>query len=130
VGDGASIREGCTVGARSVVGRGVTLNYNVRVGDRVKIMDHCWLAGNMSVGDGAFLSGGVLTANDNSMGLEGFADAARRGPVIGPGARIGAGAVLLPSLRIGKGALVAAGAVVTRGVPPGSRVRGCPARSY
>ena len=35
---------------------------------------------------------------------------------------------ILPEKRIGAGAVVAAGAVVTRDVPPGAVVAGCPAR--
>jgi acetyltransferase-like isoleucine patch superfamily enzyme len=41
---------------------------------------------------------------------------------------IGANATILAGVRVGRGALVAAGAVVTRDVPPGMRVGGVPAR--
>jgi maltose O-acetyltransferase len=41
---------------------------------------------------------------------------------------VGAGATLLPAVVVGRGALVAAGAVVTRDVAPGTRVMGVPAR--
>lgn len=128
VADGASIREDCEIGPDSVIGRYVTINYNVRVGSRVKIMDHSWLAGNMSVGDEAFISGGVLTANDNSLRSEGYDPAHVIGPRIGARARIGAGAILLPNIDIGEEAIVAAGAVVTRSVASGAEVRGIPAR--
>jgi maltose O-acetyltransferase len=45
------------------------------------------------------------------------------------GAWIGARAVLLPGVTIGAGAVVAAGAVVTRDVPPDTLVAGVPARA-
>jgi UDP-2-acetamido-3-amino-2,3-dideoxy-glucuronate N-acetyltransferase len=51
-----------------------------------------------------------------------------RGPRVGAGAKIGAGAVLLPGVHVGAGALVGAGAVVTRDVPPYQVVVGNPAR--
>jgi acetyltransferase-like isoleucine patch superfamily enzyme len=43
-------------------------------------------------------------------------------------AYIGAGAVILPGVEIGSGAVVGAGAVVTKDVPPGAVVAGCPAK--
>ena len=42
--------------------------------------------------------------------------------------RIGGGAVLLPGVEVGEEAFVAAGAVVTRDVPPRTVVMGVPAR--
>lgn len=53
----------------------------------------------------------------------------RTGPVeVGRDVLIGANATVLPGVRIGDGAVVAAGAVVTRDVPPGAFVAGVPAR--
>ncbi len=52
-----------------------------------------------------------------------------RAPVtIGSGAWLGARCVVLPGVTIGEGAVVAAGAVVTRDVPPHTLVGGVPAR--
>lgn len=47
--------------------------------------------------------------------------------IIGDDCWIGAGAILLPGVTIGNGSIVAAGAVVTRDVPPGVLVAGVPA---
>lgn len=41
---------------------------------------------------------------------------------------IGFGAIIMPNVRIGPNAIVAAGAVVTKDVPPGTVVGGCPAK--
>jgi len=128
VGDGVSLRENSRVGNRCIIGRHVTVNYNTTIGDDTKIMDHSWLAGNMRVGHHVFISGGVLTSNDNEMGQLGYSDKHVIGPVIMDGARIGAGAIILPNICIGENALVAAGAVVTKNVEPNEVVKGLPAR--
>lgn len=128
VGDSASIREECSIGEGTIVGRFVSLNYNVKLGKRVKIMDHSWLAGNMEVGDDVFISGGVLTANDNKIGREGYSKETIIGPTIRDGAVIGVGAILLPNIEIGDHSTVAAGALVSRNVPASSQVFGIPAR--
>ncbi|MCA9970946.1 MAG: acyltransferase [Anaerolineales bacterium] len=48
--------------------------------------------------------------------------------VIGDGCWIGARATILPGVTIGPGSVVAAGAVVTKDVPPNTLVGGVPAR--
>jgi acetyltransferase-like isoleucine patch superfamily enzyme len=128
VGDGASIREGSRIGSHCVIGRYVTVNYQTKIGDHVKVMDHTWLAGNMQIGSDIFISGGVLTANDNHLGGAGYHEDEVKGPEIREGARIGAGAILLPGVVIGEGALIAAGAVVTRNVSPHQLVMGVPGK--
>lgn len=128
IGDAASIREQTVIGERSVIGRHVTINYANRIGSRTKIMDHSWIAGNAVIGDDVFISGGVLTSNDNALGRHPFDDSAMRGPIVEDGAMIGIGAVLLPGLRVGARAVVAAGAVVTRDVPAQATVMGAAAR--
>jgi len=52
----------------------------------------------------------------------------RRGIVVEADCWIGAGSMILDGVRIGRGTVVAAGAVVTRDVPPYSVVAGVPAR--
>lgn len=48
--------------------------------------------------------------------------------IIGNNVWIGLGAIILSGVNIGEGAVVAAGAVVTKDVPPHSLVGGCPAK--
>ncbi|NWF96064.1 MAG: acyltransferase [Candidatus Thorarchaeota archaeon] len=49
--------------------------------------------------------------------------------IVEDGAWIATGAIILPGVRIGRGAIVAAGAVVSRDVPPMTLVAGNPARA-
>jgi acetyltransferase-like isoleucine patch superfamily enzyme len=50
------------------------------------------------------------------------------GVIIRKGCWIGANAIILPGVTIGENSVVGAGAVVTKSVPPGVVVVGCPAR--
>ena len=128
VGDGASIREGGRIGARCIVSRCVTLNYEVVVGDDVKIMDNSHVTGRTTIEDGAFVSTMVAMTNDNAP-MESLDDEARLvGPTIQRHAVVGAGAILLPGVVVGERSTVGAGAVVTRDVPAGRTVVGVPAR--
>jgi len=126
IGDGASIREQCRVGSRCIISRYVTVNYNTIIGDRVKVMDLTHLTGNMVLEDDCFVSCLVATVNDNVV-REGFGDHVV-GPVVGAGAIVGGGAVLLPKVQIAEGAFVGAGAVVTRNIDAGEIWVGNPAR--
>lgn len=133
IGDGASIREESNIGSFCIIGRYVTINYSTEIGNRVKIMDHTWLAGKMKIEDNVFISGGVMTSNDNNTdNLIGdkyvFKESEVVGPTIRKSAVIGVGATLLPGIVVGKNSVVAAGAVVTKDVPPNYLVMGVPAR--
>ena len=132
VGDSASIREETEIGNKCIIGRSVTINYETKIGNRVKIMDHTWLAGKMVIQDNVFISGGVMTSNDNDIASLGeqyqYDDSRVLGSTIKKSAVIGVGAILLPGVIVGKNSVVAAGAVVTKDIPNGKVVMGIPAR--
>ncbi len=75
-----------------------------------------------------FISGGVLTTNDNAIGRDGYHEGHIIGPTIEDHVLVGVGALLLPGVVIGTGSIIGAGAVVTRDVQPGTVVMGVPAR--
>ena len=127
LGDGASIREGARIGSRTIVGRYVTINYNTQIGSGVKIQDHSWLCGQMTVEDDVFISGGVGTSNDNAIGRNGYDEENIVGPYLSKGCAVGVGANLLPGTKIGKYAIVGAGSVVTKDVPDSAVALGVPA---
>jgi acetyltransferase-like isoleucine patch superfamily enzyme len=126
VGDQAHVRERATLGPGSVLGRGSAIGSDARVGARVSIQTNVWLTSHSVVEDDVFVGPGVVTTNDDEMGRSRPADELEA-PVLRRGCKIGGGAILTPGVEIGEGAFVAAGAVVTKDVPPRTLVMGVPA---
>jgi len=127
VADQAHVRERTVIGEESVVGRGASVENDVRVGARVRMQTGAYVTAHSVVEDEVFIAPGVMLTNDPTAGRR-PADMELRGPTLRRGCRIGAAAVVLPGVEIGEDAFVAAGAVVTRDVPPGALVMGVPAR--
>lgn len=127
VGDQAFVREGVTIGDRTVVGRGSTVENDTRVGARVKIQTQVYITAYMTIEDDVFVGPGVTTTNDDTMGRH-DASSALRGACLRRACRVGGGATLCPGITIGEEAFIAAGAVVTRDVPPRGVAMGVPAR--
>lgn len=118
---------------------------DARIGADCNICSHCFIEGDVIIGDRVTVKAGVHLWNGLRVGNDVF---------IGPnvtfmndkypksrntgfnclqtwvedGAIIGGGATILPGVRIGAGAIVGAGAVVAKDVPPGVTVVGNPAR--
>jgi acetyltransferase-like isoleucine patch superfamily enzyme len=127
VGDQAYVRERSYVGAGSVIGRGSTVDNDVQVGARVRLQTDVYLTAYSVVEDDVFVGPGVLTTNDSTMARH---DAHH--PVVGAtlrrACRVGGAVVITPGVEIGEEAFVAAGAVVTKDVPPRGVVMGVPGR--
>jgi len=86
----------------------------------------------VSIGNNVVLADCVLIGHDGSVAMLNRAYGAKLDSVgkivIRDNVFIGHGAIVLPGVTIGPNAIVAAGAVVTRDVPPGAIVGGVPAR--
>jgi acetyltransferase-like isoleucine patch superfamily enzyme len=127
LGDQTFVRERSSIGAGSVIGRGSVVDNDVLVGARVRVQTNVYLTAFTVIEDDVFVGPGALTTNDNTMARH-----AQDEPIIGAtlrrACRVGGGAVLTPGVEIGEEAFVAAGAVVTRDVPPRAVVMGVPAR--
>lgn len=126
---------GCTIGDESRVGTFVEIQRGAVIGRRCKIQSHTFICEGVTIEDEVFVGHGVMFTNDlypratnDDGGLQSDADWVCLPTRVGKRASIGSGATILPNLTIGEGALVAAGAVVTKDVPPFAIVAGCPAR--
>ena len=123
----AHVLPGARIGRDCNICDHTFIENDVIVGHRVTIKCGVQLWDGLRVEDDVFIGPNATFTNDR------FPRSKRRpaeypATLIRRGASIGANATVLPGLVIGEGALVGAGAVVTRSVPPHSKVAGNPAR--
>jgi len=106
---------------------GVFVENDVRIGDRVTIKNNVAVYDGVRLEDDVFVGPGVVFTNDPYPRSKQFLGEYPE-TFVRKGASLGGGAVLLPGVEVGAFALVAAGAVVSKDVPPFTLVRGVPAR--
>lgn len=131
----AQVREGVRLGESCVIGRGAYIGTGVQVGRHCKIQNYALVYEPATLADGVFIGPAAVLTNDtypraiNPDGsLKSADDWHAVGVTIEEGASIGARAVCVAPVTVGAWATVAAGAVVTRDVPPHAIVVGVPAR--
>jgi acetyltransferase-like isoleucine patch superfamily enzyme len=126
-GHGALIREGNIIGDHVSIGSHSVIEHHVKIGDGVRIHSNAFIPEYSVLEQDCWVGPGVIFTNARYPRSRGVKETLS-GPTISQGAKIGAGAVLLPGVTIGRGALVGAGAVVVSDVPAGAIVVGNPAR--
>lgn len=91
---------------------------------------HLWGGGGVVVGNEVMIAAGsIITSQTHDPRADRYRYTSRSSPVaIEDNVWIGSGAIILPGVRIHAGAIVAAGAVVTKDVPPRTIVAGIPAK--
>jgi acetyltransferase-like isoleucine patch superfamily enzyme len=133
----AQVREGARIGASCRIGKGAYIGAGVVLGENCKVQNYACIYRGAILGDGVFVGPHAILVNDrvpraiNEDGtLKSDSDWEVLEILVGRGAAIGAGAVVLPGIRIGEWAMIGAGAVVTRNVPAHALVLGMPGRVH
>ncbi len=131
----AQIREGVTLGAECIIGRGAYIGTGVTLGDFCKVQNYALVYEPAVLESGVFIGPAVVLTNDqfpravNADGtLKSADDWHAVGVTVRMGAAIGARAVCVAPVTIGRWATIGAGAVVTRDVPDYALVVGVPGR--
>jgi acetyltransferase-like isoleucine patch superfamily enzyme len=124
---GFALGKNCALllGCRFDAARGLTIGENSVINDSCRLDTR----GGIQIGVNVSISSEVmvLTAghDQNRADFGGY----RRPVVIADRVWIGVRAIILPGVTLGEGAVVAAGAIVTKDVPPFTIVAGSPART-
>jgi len=126
---------GCRIGQQTMIGPFVEIQKGCTIGARCKISSHAFLCEGIVLEDHVFVGHGVMFTNDllptstNPDGsLKGADDWVLMPTRVCRGASIGSNATVLCGITIGPGALIGAGAVVTQDVPEFAIMTGVPAR--
>jgi acetyltransferase-like isoleucine patch superfamily enzyme len=130
VADSAAIREDVTIGEYTIIGRNVTVENLTSIGKKCKLETNAYITAYSLLEDYCFIAPGVLTTNDNYLGRTEERFKHFKGVTVRKGGRIGGGAIILPGIEIGEDGVVAAGAVVTKNVPPKTIYIGMPAKEF
>lgn len=118
---GAFIRDQVEIGNNCIIMMGAVINIGAVIGDGTMIDMGAILGGRATVGKNCHIGAGAV--------LAGVIEPPSAMPVIvEDDVLIGANAVVLEGVKIGKGSVVAAGAIVTKDVPPYTVVAGMPAK--
>lgn len=122
------IFSGARIGKNCVVGQGCSIAPTVVIGDGVKIQNGISMYDGVIIEDGVFC--GPHMVFTNVMNPRAFIERKNeyRKTLIGKGASIGAGTVVVCGNNIGQYAFIGAGSVVTRDIPAFAMAYGNPAR--
>lgn len=135
IGEGTKIWHFSHILRGAKIGEKCSIGQNVNIGNNVKIGDGCKLQNNVSVYEGVeledyvFCGPSMVFTNDLTprakypKGPAGY-----KKTLLRKGATVGANATVVCGNELGKWCMIAAGAVVTKDVPPYALMAGVPAK--
>ncbi len=121
------VMAGAIIGTDCILGQNVFIG-NVQIGNRCKIQNNVSVYDGVTLEDGVFVGPSAVFTNVRTPRAEVDRHGEFAKTVVRRGATIGANATIVCGVELGEYCLVAAGAVVTRPVPPHKLVMGAPAR--
>ncbi len=124
-GHNVMIREDTRIGDNVLIGTNTIIDGRTRIRNNVSIQGNVYIPLNVEIEDNVFIGPCAVLTNDK---YPIRTKSNLKGPSLCRGASVGANATILPGVKIGEGAMVAAGALVTKDVPPWKLALGFPAR--
>ncbi len=123
-GHNVMIREDTKIGDNVLIGTNTIIDGHTTIGNNVSIQGNVYIPLNVIIEDNVFIGPCAVLTNDKYP-IRTKSDL--KGPILRKGASIGANTTILPGVEIGEGAMVAAGALVSKDVPPWKLAIGFPA---
>jgi acetyltransferase-like isoleucine patch superfamily enzyme len=121
------VREGARIGRNCILSKDVYVDHGVSIGDNCKVQNSVSVYNGVTIENDVFVGPNACFTNDKvprACNSEWKVTPTQ----VGRGASIGANATIVCGITIGEYAMIAAGAVVTKDVPPFALVMGNPAR--
>lgn len=122
------VMPGAVIGERCSLGQNVVVMNGVRIGSNVKIQNNVSVYEGVELEDDVFCGPSMVFTNVVNPRSHVPRKTEYKRTLVRRGATIGANATILCGITLGEYAFVAAGAVVTRDVPPFALLVGVPAR--
>jgi acetyltransferase-like isoleucine patch superfamily enzyme len=119
------LRENTKIGRHVLLGTQSVIDGQVTIGDFVKIETNVYIPTHVTMGSFVFIGPGVTITNDRFPLRQRDTYKPER-CVIEDGVTIGGGVTIVPGITIGEDSFIAAGAIVTKDIPPRSLVIGAP----
>ena len=120
------ILEKAAIGSNCNICSHCFIENDVVIGDRVTIKCGVQIWDGITIKDDVFIGPNTTFTNDKSPRSKQHKEPEKT--VVEKGASIGANATILCGITIGQNSMIAAGAVVTKNVPPNTLVMGNPAK--
>jgi UDP-2-acetamido-3-amino-2,3-dideoxy-glucuronate N-acetyltransferase len=121
------VRERARIGGHCVIGQCVYIDIAVTLGDECKVQNGVSIYHGVTIGHRVFVGPNATFTNDKVPRAY-SPDWHVTPTIVEDGASIGANATIVCGVTLGAYSMIAAGAVVTRDVPPHGLVMGQPAR--